>query len=78
MRIIVCDRCGADISREGSAVGGFTTPRKLGIILIPQGDETLLSTPSTKSVVDLCKDCDNWIYNEIFGSLNAKDGDNSV
>ena len=67
MRIIKCDRCGKDISDQGSPAGGFTIPRKLAMILIPQDNKNLLPIPTNKPYIDLCEDCDNFIYNEIFG-----------
>lgn len=66
MKIIKCDRCGADISNQFSAVGSFTTKRKLAIMLIP--DEFQISGPNANSIVDLCETCDNEIYNEIFAN----------
>lgn len=67
MRIIKCDRCGKDISDQGSATGGFATPRKLAMMLIPQNDKNLISMPTNVPFIDLCEDCDDFIYNEIFG-----------
>ena len=68
MKIIKCDRCGADISHQFGAVGGFTTKRKLAIMLIPE--ELTISEPNANSIVDLCETCDNQIYNEIFVNRN--------
>ena len=68
MKIIKCDRCGADISDQFSAVGGFTTKRKLAIMLIPE--ELQISKPNANAIVDLCEACDNQIYNEIFDYRN--------
>lgn len=68
MKIIKCDRCGADISNQFSAVGGFTTKRKLAIMLIPE--ELQISEPNGNAIVDLCETCDNQIYNEIFVDRN--------
>lgn len=71
MKIIKCDRCGADISSQYSAAGGFTTKRKLAIMLIP--DELQISAPNANAIVDLCETCDNQIYNDIFGGRNKSD-----
>lgn len=68
MKIIKCDRCGADISHQFSAVGGFTTKRKLAIMRIPE--ELPILEPNANAIVDLCEDCDNQIYNEIFVGRN--------
>ena len=68
MKIIKCDRCGADISNQFSAVGGFTTKRKLAIMLIPE--EFPIPEPNANAIVDLCETCDNQIYNEIFVDHN--------
>lgn len=68
MKIIKCDRCGADISNQFSAVGGFTTKRKLAIMLIPE--ELKIPEPNGNAIVDLCETCDNQIYNEIFVDRN--------
>ena len=68
MKIVKCDRCGADISNQFSAVGGFTTKRKLAIMLIPE--ELQIPEPNANAIVDLCETCDNQIYNEIFVNRN--------
>lgn len=68
MKIIKCDRCGADITYQFSAVGGFTTKRKLAIMLIPE--EYPIPEPNANSIVDLCETCDHQIYNEIFVDRN--------
>lgn len=68
MKIIKCDRCGADISHQFSAVSGFTTKRKLAIMLIPE--KLQISEPNANAIVDLCENCDNQIYNEIFFDRN--------
>ena len=64
MKIIKCDRCGADISHQFGAVSGFTTKRKLAIMLI-QGESLPIPEPNANSIVDLCETCDNQTYNEI-------------
>lgn len=68
MKIIKCDRCGADISYQFGVVGGFTTKRKLAIMLIPE--KLPISEPNANFIVDLCETCDNQIYNEIFVDRN--------
>jgi hypothetical protein len=68
MKIVKCDRCGTDISNQFSAVGGFTTKRKLAIMLIPE--ELQIPEPNANAIVDLCETCDNQIYNEIFVNRN--------
>lgn len=69
MKIVKCDRCGADISYQLSAVGGFTTKRKLAIMLIPE-ESLSIPEPNANFIVDLCETCDNQIYNEIFVNCN--------
>lgn len=75
MIIKTCDRCGKEISVINNLMPVLmSTKNKLMITKMDEVVDSETTTPNIK-VVDLCEECDTYIYNEIFGKEIEEKGD---